>query len=324
MLQQSATRSVLDVLSKDKTASPRHAPYPFTQLPNALFALLPQLSGAETKLLWVILRYTFGFQAHDLPAAISLSRFEREAGLTRETVSTALNSLVYRGLVDRQGTGTEKGRYRVIVPAGPMLVGKSDQMLVEKSDRAVVGKSDHTKESSSVKRLPAKKDFSGHSVRNATTNAPNRGSFLPDDDDVVARLSTAREGLSAEQELAEIVREKTGAPLRRADLQRIRENLELRTVSLESYVSEVRCHQNGKWRNPIGLLLSLSKKIHSQMQVAVPLQASDGRQKCGCSGGFIQHNPDRFCESCSVGKDLAILARRDDKRKTAAQMGAAQ
>lgn len=156
MLQHSATRSVLDVLSKDKTASQRHAPYPFTQLPNALYGLLPSLNGSETKLLWVILRYTFGFQAHDQPAAIGLSKFERETGLTRETVSKALSSLVSRGIVERHSEGTQRGSYCVVMP-GPALVGKSDQALVQKSDQALVGKADHTKESSSSKKLMKRK-----------------------------------------------------------------------------------------------------------------------------------------------------------------------
>jgi len=323
MLPQSATRSVLDELSKDKTETRRLAPYPFTQFPNALYALLPRLSGSETKLLWVILRYTFGFQAHDQPAAISLSKFERETGLTRETVSNALNSLLSRGIIERRGEGTERGRYRVIVPPGPALVGKSDQTLVEKSDHALVGKSDHTKESSSVKRIPAKKDSSGHSVRNATTNAPDRASFLPDDD-VVARLSKPREGLSPEQELTEIIFEKTGLPLKRVELRQIKENLELRNSNIESFVNEVRRHQNGHWRNPIGFLISLSKKAHSQMQIATSLPAMDEPQKCRCFAGFAQRSPDVFCESCSLGKDLKRLAQRDEKRKRALALGAAQ
>ncbi|MEQ1935892.1 MAG: hypothetical protein ABL962_18710, partial [Fimbriimonadaceae bacterium] len=279
MLAQSATTSVRDALSNDKTENRRQAPHPFTQFPNALYALLPQLNGSETKVLWVILRYTFGFQAHYRPAAISLSKFEREAGLTRETVSKALHSLVLRGMVERHGKATQRRSYSVIV-RGPALVGKSDQALVKKSGQTRVGKSDHIKESSSGERIPAKEDSSGQPVKKRNRNAEEWAPSFLSEDDVVARLSKPRDGLSAEQELAEIVREKTGLPMRRTDLCRIKENLELRNTNLESFVNEVRSHQNGHWRNPIGLLMSLSTKIGSQMQLAVPLQATERMQKC--------------------------------------------
>jgi hypothetical protein len=318
MRAQSATTSVRDELSKDKIENQRHAPYPFTQLPNALYALLPQLNGSETKLLWVILRHTFGFQAHDRPAAISLSKFERETGLTRETVSKALHALLSRGIVERYGEGTQKARFCVIMP-GPALVGKSDQALVRKSDPPLVGKFGDIKESSSVKRIPAKENSSRRSAGKAGANAfEGSASFLHDDD--VARLSKPRPCLSAEQELAEFVRERTGSPIHGKDLRRIKENLELRNTNLESFVDEVRLHGRGDLRNPIGFLLSLSMKTHWHAQRTIPPQAisTDSPQKCRCSWGYSQRNPDAFCNACSLGLDLANQAQRDQKRKAAA------
>lgn len=234
MLPHSATTSVRDESSKDKSESPRRAPYPFTQLPNALYVLLPRLDGSETKVLWVILRRTFGFQEYDRPAAIGLSMFERETGLARETVVRALNALASRGLVERIGEGTQRRRYRVIIP-GPVLVRKCDQQLVQKSDQQLVGNPDHLKESSSKQASPKKKSCvrsEFNTARRRVTNVPERGSFLVDDDAAV-RISKPPEGLSPEQELNEIVREKTGLPLHLPDFCRIRENLELRNITLE-------------------------------------------------------------------------------------------
>jgi hypothetical protein len=323
MLQHSATTSVPDELPKDNKENQRRAPYPFTQLPNALYALMPSFDGSKVKVLWVILRYTFGFQSHVRPAAIGLSMFQKETGLTRETVSNALNSLVSQGIVERYGEGTQRRSYRVVIP-GPTLVGKSDQPLVKQSDRALVGNSDHTKESSS--KTPVKKnsvnrsEFRRSKDQNQGVNARRRTVF-PGDDDGAARSSTASVLLSPEEELKGIVREKTGEPMRALDLRRIKEILELRCVALDSFVREVQLHRNGRWRNPIGLLFYLAKTFHWRVQVATsPLEISkdDPTRKCGCSWGLVQRNPDVFCDSCELGRELSKQAKRDEKRKVAA------
>jgi len=322
MLQHPATTSVCEEPSKDKTDNQRRAPYPFTQLPNALYAFLAQIDGSETKVLWVILRRTFGFQAFDQPAAIGLSMFQRETGLARETVAHALSSLARRRLIERSGEGTQRRRYRVIMP-GPALVGKSDQAVVQESDQTLVGNFDHLKETSSKKTSPKKKssvrsDF--HRIRTATTNTSESPDFLADDE-VAARASKAPEGLSPEEELKAIVLEKSGVAMHWSDLRGIKETLELRRVSLESFVREVRLHRNGRWENPIGFLIWLSKRNRFQVQPAESAPANKPQKCGGCSGGFLRHNPDVFCSSCELGRDLASQARRDEERKIAICVG---
>lgn len=93
----------------------------YTQVPDELFdELLPELSGAELKVLLYIIRRTFGFKRdHD---SISLSQmlhgvqsrsgevFDRGAGVSKPTLLQALRSLEERGIIETERRrSAEKG-----------------------------------------------------------------------------------------------------------------------------------------------------------------------------------------------------------------------
>lgn len=92
----------------------------YTQVPDALFdELLPDLSGAELKVLLYITRRTLGFRKHE--DAISLTQIcsgitrhdgtviDRGTGLSRRSVVPAIRSLVQRNLLSARHALTEHG-----------------------------------------------------------------------------------------------------------------------------------------------------------------------------------------------------------------------
>lgn len=101
-------------------------PIPYTQMPNVLLdEHLPSLSGAEFKVAAIVVRYTAGF--HRRRHRMSLSFFEAKTGLTRETVSKALQALIAQGVIARRRAGSSY--------AYELLVGKPDQPLAGESDK---------------------------------------------------------------------------------------------------------------------------------------------------------------------------------------------
>jgi len=90
---------------------------PFTALPNIYVdEHLAELSGAETKVLIVILRKTVGWQKES--DEISLSQIEKITGLARHSVIAALRGLMKRGLVvqTKPAEGNKPASYKCIVP----------------------------------------------------------------------------------------------------------------------------------------------------------------------------------------------------------------
>ena len=90
---------------------------PFTALPNIYVdEYLSELSGAETKVLIVILRKTVGWQKES--DEISLSQIEKITGLARHSVIAALRGLMKRGLVvqTKPAEGNKPASYKCIVP----------------------------------------------------------------------------------------------------------------------------------------------------------------------------------------------------------------
>ena len=77
----------------------------FLKVPNELadaFQLL-HLSGNQWQLLWVIIRFTYGWnKPTDL---ISLSRFEECTGLERRNLKRNLDAMFERGIITRDGSG---------------------------------------------------------------------------------------------------------------------------------------------------------------------------------------------------------------------------
>jgi len=89
----------------------------FTNMPNVYIdEYLPELSGAELKVLLVVLRRTVGCQKES--EEISLSQFERMTGLTRHSVINGLRRLIERGLVvqTQAAKGVRAASYRCVIP----------------------------------------------------------------------------------------------------------------------------------------------------------------------------------------------------------------
>jgi len=134
-------------------ASPR-----YTQVPDELFDdLLPDLTGAELKVLMYVIRRTFGFKRDSDHISLSQmvqgitrkdgSVLDRGTGLTKESVIKAARTLVDKGILIRtRVTSVDKGfestEYSLkIAQFSPMsekltrgLVGQNRQALVKSSD----------------------------------------------------------------------------------------------------------------------------------------------------------------------------------------------
>lgn len=134
-------------------ASPR-----YTQVPDELFDdLLPDLTGAELKVLMYVIRRTFGFKRDSDHISLSQmvqgitrkdgSVLDRGTGLTKESVIRAARTLVDKGILVRtRVTSVDKGfestEYSLkIAQFSPMsekltrgLVGQNRQALVKSSD----------------------------------------------------------------------------------------------------------------------------------------------------------------------------------------------
>ena len=88
-----------------------------TNMPNVYIdEYLPELSGAEVKVLLAILRSTVGCQKES--EEISLSQLERMTGLTRHSVIDGLRRLIERGLVvqTQEARGIKAASYRCVIP----------------------------------------------------------------------------------------------------------------------------------------------------------------------------------------------------------------
>ncbi len=75
----------------------------YTQLPNALIALLPSMSEAETKIAIIIARETFGW--HRPKVKLSLTDLMEHTGLTRPAVIKGVKKGIKRGILGRQRAG---------------------------------------------------------------------------------------------------------------------------------------------------------------------------------------------------------------------------
>lgn len=69
----------------------------YTQVPNAVISLMPELKESELKVLLAIVRKTFGWQKNR--DRISLSQLQEITGLGRASVSEAIHSDKFRGIV---------------------------------------------------------------------------------------------------------------------------------------------------------------------------------------------------------------------------------
>jgi phage replication O-like protein O len=71
--------------------------------PWELYNLLPDLSGSEVKILLTIIAQTFGYTKEE--DVLSLSQLEKKTGLSRPSVTTAIQSLEKRDLINKRPEG---------------------------------------------------------------------------------------------------------------------------------------------------------------------------------------------------------------------------
>lgn len=83
---------------------------PFTRIPNRILdEHIKHLKACELKVLLVVLRQTVGF--HKRRDWLSRSQMEKKTGLSRRSISEALNGLISRGLLqvtDESGRPLDK------------------------------------------------------------------------------------------------------------------------------------------------------------------------------------------------------------------------
>lgn len=85
---------------------------------------------------------------------------------------------------------------------------------------------------------------------------------------------------SPEDELKAIFLARAGEPITVDVLDAIRVNLELNVVTMAEFVSALKSHRSGHWRNPAGFLRDLSKKFRSKNQHAAdPVTAAEAAEK---------------------------------------------
>lgn len=129
----------------------------FTQIPNSVISVMPHLSETEFKVIMAICRKTFGY--HKKKDRISLSQLETMTGMSRKSITKAIKSDKFRGLIKTYKTprGNEyepiitpfkenEGSVKSTPPDGE-VVKNLPQTSVKSTPPASV-KSTHTKENS--------------------------------------------------------------------------------------------------------------------------------------------------------------------------------
>lgn len=85
----------------------------WTQTPNFIYDLMPDMKEAEIKVVMVIVRETIGWQKESV--SLSLSDFERLTGMARASVNSGIQAAIQRGILER----TEDGQsfiYKIVEP----------------------------------------------------------------------------------------------------------------------------------------------------------------------------------------------------------------
>jgi phage replication O-like protein O len=75
----------------------------YTQIPNALLAMIPEMGHAELKVVLAVARETFGWRREW--KQLSFSRLEALTGLSRESVSKGIEAAIARGVMERKEEG---------------------------------------------------------------------------------------------------------------------------------------------------------------------------------------------------------------------------
>lgn len=134
----------------------------YTQVPNAIFSLMPELKESELKVLLAIVRKTIGWKKHK--DRISLTQLQEITGLGRASVSEAIKSENLKGVIKVHKT--KKGNvYEMIIHS--MNSELPPDQLVQNlnypsmnSEPVASMNSEHTKETITKETIQKKADKS--------------------------------------------------------------------------------------------------------------------------------------------------------------------
>jgi len=101
----------------------------YTQVPNSLIAMMPELKGSELKVALAIVRQTFGWRKEC--DKISLSQLQKLTGMGRQGTQNGINGLLERGVIGRKKVGKQSFSYHLLV----YEVDQPDEQLVHEVDR---------------------------------------------------------------------------------------------------------------------------------------------------------------------------------------------
>jgi phage replication O-like protein O len=97
----------------------------YTQVPNVVLEdWLPEMKGAELKVVLAICRKTFGW--HKVKDRISLTQLQKATGLSRQGVINGLNDAIDRGIVEKTGNAKTGYSYELLVNEVDHLADHND------------------------------------------------------------------------------------------------------------------------------------------------------------------------------------------------------
>lgn len=92
----------------------------YTKIPNDLFDIIPDLTGAELKIVLLIYRATIGY--HKQKARFSYREIAELTGLQRGTVVTSMAALQEKHIVLKYSDGQKKSEYQIILESGTKII----------------------------------------------------------------------------------------------------------------------------------------------------------------------------------------------------------
>ena len=145
----------------------------YTQTPNAIYALMPEMSEAELRVTLAICRQTFGW--HREKARLSLSRLEAATGMSKSGVLAGIEAGIDRGTIGREAVDPDNPRhgydYFLLVneddKTTPSLVNEDDKAS-HRNRQGLVNEDDYRKE----REIKNKKNGGGVDSKTTSSTAP--------------------------------------------------------------------------------------------------------------------------------------------------------
>ena len=145
----------------------------YTQTPNAIYALMPEMSEAELRVTLAICRQTFGW--HRGKARISLADLERATGMSKQGVLQGIEAGAGRGIIAREAVDESNPRRGFFYYLLVNEVDKEVESLVNEVDKpcqrggqGLVNEVDNIKE----REIKNKKNGGGVDSKTTSSTAP--------------------------------------------------------------------------------------------------------------------------------------------------------